>query len=469
MTRSSFALMKPLLIVTSTLVALAGCGSDSDETSSLGTSSTQGTWDKLGYGDLIHIEGRIANYYQYNSQTCVLVDSGSVEDLQLLNLVLSEDGDSLLLPGASQQFHSVYSRVESLPASCVTPIQHDKQAMFEHVWHTFNEYYGFFAERGVNWLMQYDEIAPTISNQMSDEAFFSALALMLQPVDDVHIKLIAEDAAYSPGIPKGFYQAFLQEFNEQSAVNDIDAYFAQELTKTQLIIEQVYLEEEYQSSGGINDDLIRWGTIGGEVGYVSIGAFIFDFESSLENQLSRYDEIMGRVLTDLSQTRALIVDIRLCPGGADPMALATADYFADDSRLAFTKSTRTVQGESAPREFYLNPKPDFGAYTKPVVVITSGYSASASEVFTLAMRALPNVVHIGEVTIGALSDALEKELPDEWSFHLSNEVYRDVNGEAYENVGITPHIEVGAFEKSARDAGQDSALDVALDYLETRL
>ena len=81
------------------------------------------------------------------------------------------------------------------------------------------------------------------------------------------------------------------------------------------------------------------------------------------------------------------------------------------------------------------------------------------------MRAWPQVTHIGEATNGALSDVLEKPLPNGWRVELGNEVYTDSSGDSYEVTGIPPHIEVPIFSLPQRQIGQDSGLNAALDLL----
>ena len=51
---------------------------------------------------------------------------------------------------------------------------------------------------------------------------------------------------------------------------------------------------------------------------------------------------------------------------------------------------------------------------------------------------MENVYRIGTPTGGALSDALEKELPNGWHFTISNEQYTDTQGKLYESTGIPP-------------------------------
>jgi len=74
----------------------------------------------------------------------------------------------------------------------------------------------------------------------------------------------------------------------------------------------------------------------------------------------------------------------------------------------------------------------------------------------------PQVTVIGERTAGALSDILVKPLPNLWVTGLSNEVYLDSEGVSFEQVGVTPEIEVPVFRLVNILAGEDPALDRAL-------
>jgi carboxyl-terminal processing protease len=84
-------------------------------------------------------------------------------------------------------------------------------------------------------------------------------------------------------------------------------------------------------------------------------------------------------------------------------------------------------------------------YLGPVYLVTSDVTVSAGEVFTLYMRALPNVTHVGATTRGALSDMIEKPLPNGWSLALACEIYRDPAGENYEVRGIPPKVPFEVF------------------------
>ena len=60
----------------------------------------------------------------------------------------------------------------------------------------------------------------------------------------------------------------------------------------------------------------------------------------------------------------------------------------------------------------------------------------------LSSMELNNLKRIGSHTNGAISDALEKTLPNGWYFSLSNEIYSDVNDNYYENIGIPVDFEL---------------------------
>ena len=52
------------------------------------------------------------------------------------------------------------------------------------------------------------------------------------------------------------------------------------------------------------------------------------------------------------------------------------------------------------------------------------------------------MTRIGEHTMGALSTTLDKTLPNGWLFSISNEIYMDNDGLAYENIGVPVDYEI---------------------------
>jgi carboxyl-terminal processing protease len=146
-------------------------------------------------------------------------------------------------------------------------------------------------------------------------------------------------------------------------------------------------------------------------------------------------------------------------GGLDSFARRIARRFAAEPTVAYSKYAGDYDGDR-PQEIVLQP-PERPRYLGPVYLITSHDTISAAEVFAMAMRALPNVVHLGETTDGSLSDELWKTLPNGWVLSLSNEIYLDSDGKAWEGKGIPPEFRLEmSDEDDATDEDRQSVRDV---------
>ncbi|MFK7734223.1 MAG: S41 family peptidase [Pseudomonadales bacterium] len=453
------------------LLTLTACngGSSSPQTSPISPpvqslqSKLQGTWEQSGYGEIVVIEGTQATSYQFTRATCVLGEVSSLQDIS--NVELADNENTFVISEANSGFVQRFERIDALPDPCITPTGESPTELFEHVWHTFRERYAFFTERNVDWLAQYDAMRDQINDEMTDNELFIALATLILPIDDAHVSLVAdEDIAFSPAQAKGVFRQLLDEFDNQDQFSDLDQYFDHALSQWTDNLIDTYLDEEVMAAGGPDNDMLLWGTIGTNIGYLRIDRMLVS-EQSVDEQLIELAEVLDEVFTDLADTTAMIVDIRINQGGTDAIGLAIANRFADRERMAVRKFARSANGDTVAQEVLLQPI-DGSAYLQPTVLITSGTTTSAAEVFALAMREIPHVTHIGEPTNGSISDALDKTLPNGWQFSLANEVYSGSDGIAFEAVGIRPDAETAVFDKNLRQIGQDSGLNTALHLLD---
>ncbi|MFK7856780.1 MAG: S41 family peptidase [Granulosicoccus sp.] len=445
---------------------LAACSDDDTVALSADTAQdVQGIWERSGYGLLLDINGSELTVYEATRATCYLRDSGSVAAFISDFPLVQADIDHLQLSESEHGIPAIFDRVDSLPVVCDSPISDSITEQFDHFWHTFNDYYAFFSERGVDWMAQYDQWRPTLSDQSTENDLMEALIGLVTPIDDSHVGLAFDGAGdFSPARPKGFLQVLVEEFETQTEVIDQQSYVGTVLNQWRTDLQANYLSAPFITLEGNHTDLIQWGLMRQNVGYLSINQFFTTLDASEASDVTVFDDAMDRALTDLADTSALIIDLRLSPGGRDAVSITIANRFADTERLAATKAARDYQGIGDSQSYTIRPS-DRQNYQNPVILITSGFSVSATEAFTLLMRSLPQVTHLGEPTNGALSDLLEKELPNDWTFSLSNEVYRDADGEVFEAVGIAPDIAVPVLSKAARDRGEDSALNAAFDAL----
>ncbi len=404
-------------------------------------SPLDGLWLTDGYGMAIEAVDGTLTLYEITGVSCLAVAQAPYEGNTVpdLDATVSRDGD-LITVRDSLTMEFTAHRVETLPDVCAdggTSPSADPELNFEVFWHTFNEQYAFFDLYGVDWQAQYELYRPQVTAETTDEDLFAILSAMITPLQDGHISLMTEDTGFSPGTHPAWVDSDMQPVIDQ-------------------------LRAAYVGGEGVTalaGGLIAYRSLDESTGYIfltEMAGFSTDGTDEVEAAGAAIDEAIAA----LAGKETIIVDVRFNPGGLDAVALTLAGRFADQERLAFTKQARDGDGLTPLREFVVRPEGP-RQFTGPVVVLTSGVTASAAEIFVMAMQALPNTVVIGEPTSGGHSDILGRQLPNGWQVGLSNEVYYASDGEIYESVGLPPDVAV-PFDAAAFIAGTDTMLEAAL-------
>lgn len=119
---------------------------------------------------------------------------------------------------------------------------------------------------------------------------------------------------------------------------------------------------------------------------------------------------------------------------------------------------------SEPRLFHIEPKGEL-QFLGTVIVITDRESASAAEVFTMGMRELPHVIHIGETTTGIFADMRSDQLPNGWIFGYPFSWFTDQNDQSWESIGMVPHLRVLNTEEDIAH-NIDRPLELAIALIE---
>jgi carboxyl-terminal processing protease len=216
------------------------------------------------------------------------------------------------------------------------------------------------------------------------------------------------------------------------------------------------------------DDSMVYGLIGDDIGYIALATmagYTSGSDGGAHADIRALDETMDEVLALFVGVDAVIVDISMNDGGYDMVARALAERFADERTLAYSKYAGDAEDDT-PQAIYLEPS-EGRRFTGPVYMLTSDYSMSAAEIFVMAMRALPNVTHLGQATRGTLSDELWKTLPNGWTLSLSNEVYLDADGELWEGTGIPPQIALEVFSPKDVTHGHLEAVRAIISAIRT--
>jgi C-terminal processing protease CtpA/Prc len=103
-------------------------------------------------------------------------------------------------------------------------------------------------------------------------------------------------------------------------------------------------------------------------------------------------------------------------------------------------------------------------YTKPIVLLTSRWTASAGETFTWAMNTQAQVTQLGDTTAGGFTDVVARELPNGWLYFVGVGDYRNAKGESEEGKGVAPKV-YATNTKAEIDAGKDKVLEKAIERL----
>lgn len=306
----------------------------------------------------------------------------------------------------------------------------DPVALFEQFWGTFNTDYAPFEERGVDWDEVYAIYRPMVNDQTNEEELHSIFKEMLSGLNDSHVKLtVPGKQIYTPNL---YYQTHLE-----------DGLFDRELVKSKYLAgEAVEYADGWVVSGRMD-----------EVGYVyfrGVGSGLLE---------------LGGILEGFNDVSGLIIDLRHNGGGNMIYAFSELGRFTDEVRLHHRSRTKNGPGRDDYDEWFdwkLYPSGEY--FDKPLVLLTDRYTVSAAERATMALKTIPNLVHMGDTTNGGISTMIGRELPNGWYFTVCPQQIQFVDGKSYEGIGLIPDVVVeNTFAEMA--AGTDKQLETALSYL----
>ncbi len=476
---------KAYLLFPFLLSGLVACGSGGDDGGQVQVDNPfTGVWTSSSLGKSFKITGDRFQIYQHDSRYCLLEDEFSdvaVADLDEI-FEISSDGQYITDPGFNgvYEYHAPSKRFDlsvALPAVCDSPIstihqpgyRRDPERDLELFWQTFNDFYLSFDLKQIDWNYIYQQGRSAVSPDTDDAELMEVLYQMITPLADAHVHISSDDlgTASVNGKPV-MVEILIQEYAQAHDLSmplpvehlqGVNDYIFDQLSLRQDIILS-YAESEEDIRRAVNDQLV-WFMVG-DIAYLQINGMM-GFSNDIEDsagELSQLESALEQVMADIQFSKGLIIDVRGNNGGRDFLSMAIASRFVDSKRLVFTKQARDGNDKTELAEVYIEPRGSL-QYLKPVVVLTSNSTVSAAEVFTLMMRSLPQVTLIGESTQGALSDALEKSLPNGFKFTLSNEFYYSTEGEWFEHSGIPVDVEVSVFTLQQRLDQKDAGLEAA--------
>lgn len=442
-----------------------------------------GVWQQQGTGDIWHFTSAELNRFNINTAGCVAYANEKSAELQGLEQHLTKKNDTLYLENDATNTW-IYKKLNELPQSCEVENQlntDDPVDNFEFFWHHFDEYYAFFELYGIDWQQVYEQYRPTITSETTEVVLIEIFNEIISKFRDSHVALEANEQTLSgDGGIRGLPMEALK-YLVLSGEENIDELF--EPTYEQLKLGRDLLVSKYindgQLSNSLQSDAMAWGVMNNNVGYLKIDREyqilkqnedsnkVIEILNSATQDLNDTAVLMTEIMSNLSNTDAMIIDLRLNEGGYDKVSQKIASYFNDVQRTFATK--RSVNKTYSTPAVELTIDTVDTPYTKPVYVITGESNVSAGEVLTMAFNSIPHVTLVGQPTNGSVSDILNFTLPNGWQGALSNQVYYDNEGEIVEGKGVIPEHSVPVYALEDFDYGSDNALDFTLQQLDLSL
>jgi carboxyl-terminal processing protease len=396
-----------------------------------------GTWRSRGYGYVLRVGAGGLELFHVAGPFCYRDPRPARDPDHVFVLYRELQSGTVAFSGLPGQTRYVFDRLAELPAAC------SERAPYRAPWPpariaalvaaSFADLYPSFAERGIDWAARTAEMERTLDSVTDDDRLFEALRALLAGVEDAHVELHARIAGKErtllPGQARTLTLAGAAPGSDRNATREEQWDNAYRRGVLEVVLKG-------RGRAGANGQAF-WGRAG-DIGYLNVltfERFAADPRRPADDPTA-LDAALDAAIAAFRGARAVIVDISANDGGFDWLAQRVAGRFADRPRLAFTKIATGAQGVE-PQPFEVAPS-NRARYLGPVYLITSDITLSAAEVFALYMRALPNVIHIGETTRGAFSDTINKPLPNGWTLVLPGETYRDPQGQSYEARGLPP-------------------------------
>lgn len=321
-----------------------------------------------------------------------------------------------------------------LLSSChkVEVFEDDPYGNFDALWTILDERYCFFEYKDIDWSQVGMKYRKKLTERMTSEELFDVCGDMLMELKDGHVNLVsAHDTSR--------YWDWLNNSPENYQERLIDEY---------------YLNFDYRYTSGI-----KYKILSQNVGYMYYGSF-----SSAIGEGN-----LDQILAYLATSTGLIIDVRSNGGGSLSNVETLVSRFINQETLVGYISHKTGPGHQDFSELYpIKYKPSTRIrYQKPVVILANRGTYSAANNFVSVMKALPNVVVMGDITGGGSGLPFSSELPNGWSIRFSASPIYDVNREHTEfGVAPTDGFKMDMdFDQATQ--GHDTILDRAIAYIAT--
>lgn len=301
------------------------------------------------------------------------------------------------------------------------------KAAFKILMKTLEGRYSYYDLRIENWKALVKQHEPAIMSAKTDRGFAAAAANMLRPTEDLHLNLQLGERTFATGS------------------RAIDSLFRYPLIG------------KYATVKKVADNIVAGRTKDG-IGYLMIGTW-----AGVDT------ERIAGALTELADTKALVVDVRANAGGNEILAREVAQWFVEGSKV-YAKhrvrkkagpkgfgpvSKRTIKGNKADQ-----------SYDRPVALLTSRYVMSSNEAFVLMMKQGRDCVVVGQPTFGSSGNPQKFDLGNGVTIRVPCWQAMQPDETPFEGEGIQPDEFVPCLADDLKT--RDPILEKALELLRAK-
>jgi hypothetical protein len=338
--------------------------------------------------------------------------------------VTSRRGSLVVVLGLSAL---TWSACGSKSPTAPSPPSSDYAAQFDALWGTFDREYSYFVHKQIDWSTLRSVYRPRAIAAADQTGFIALIREMLGHLHDAHVVIRDPSGRTMP------------TYDPQSFVNWDRSVWQQYIGRANWT--------QGQSDWG-------YGVLDG-VPYITIAGW-----GSNSIRSADFDAAFER----FRNAPAIIVDVRMNPGGNDSLAFEVAGRFAQAAVVfGYVKfrngPSHTDFGPLTTRT--VTPRGPW-QYAGNVLLLIGRRCASSNESFIAAMGRLPNVTLVGDRTAGSTGNPGTFPLADGWSYTVSRWIEYTIDNQPIEDIGISPDVFVAA---GAADfsVGRDPVLDWALE------
>lgn len=303
-------------------------------------------------------------------------------------------------------------------------LDYNKLEAFDDLHASVARYSASIDSRAVSWDSLGIEYRTKISEDMSEKEYFDLIGELLRAFRDPHVWLLTpSDSMYTID-----FLGYVKNYEES-------------LVKT------------YLSDIETHNTSIHSAFINDSVGYLFCADFKGDEE--LNNQ------IYTNVLHKFSDTKGLVIDLRINDGGSVYNAQNLLNKFSADRVLWHTTQNRTTDGFDEKFEWFIEP--DLAVlYSNPVVVLNGRFTISAGERFAMGAQLLDHMTILGDTTANTQGSVLGREMLNGWKYTLTFEKVLNPDGVNFGGIGIPPdeHIPFDPSTPNAKDYLLEKALEI---------